>query len=127
MKNLSFIILFSFLFFMLGLQMNNSEMRSTEKSLLIKGVRLDLISEKNLSDADSIKAVILSKIIVPKTKNTDNQFILTYKNKDGEIWKIEDALKFWNVADKNDSIMVYYHLTKKLDGVDVRFINIKKI
>lgn len=66
--------------------------------------------------SDSVKAAILEKIHIPKTKLSDEQFLLIYKNVDGEVWKIENSLPFWGAGEKNDSVWVYFSNVNRKNG-----------
>ena len=74
--------------------------------------------------SDSVKAAILEKVHIPKTKFSDEQFLLVYKNVDGEVWKIENSLPFWGAGEKNDSVWVYFSNENRRNGyityLDVR-------
>ncbi len=77
-----------------------------------------MISNAPLSivKSDSVKAAILEKIHIPKTKLSDEQFLLIYKNVDGEVWKIENSLPFWGAGEKNDSVWVYFSNVNRKNG-----------
>ncbi|TDE09832.1 hypothetical protein [Dyadobacter psychrotolerans] len=74
--------------------------------------------------SDSVKAAILEKVHIPKTKFSDEQFLLVYKNVNGEVWKIENSLPFWGAGEKNDSVWVYFSNENRRNGyityLDVR-------
>jgi hypothetical protein len=74
---------------------------------------------------DSVKAIVYDKIHIRKNKDQDEQYIFLYKNAQGAIWKIEDALIFWNAGVKGDSIMVYFLDSPKFETV--KFYDIKPI
>lgn len=76
--------------------------------------------------SDSVKAAILEKVHIPKTKFSDEQFLLVYKNVDGEVWKIENSLPFWGAGEKNDSVWVFYSNENRKDGY-ITYINVKSI
>jgi hypothetical protein len=76
--------------------------------------------------SDSVKAAILEKVHVPKTKNKEEQFLIVYKNVDGEIWKIENSLPFWGAGERNDSVWVFFSNESRKDGY-VTFLNIKPV
>lgn len=76
--------------------------------------------------SDSVKAIIIEKTHIPKTKYSDEQFLLVYKNVDGEVWKIENSLSFWGAGEKNDSVWVYFSNDNRKNGF-VTYLDIKPI
>jgi len=75
---------------------------------------------------DSVKAVIFEKVHIPKTKSSDEQFLLVYKNVDGEVWKIENSLSFWGSGEKKDSVWVYFSNENRKHGF-VTYLDVKPI
>ncbi|WP_138484499.1 hypothetical protein [Dyadobacter bucti] len=112
MKTILYSLMLLALAFVLVTELLNSK-------TLVKPIPIgQMISNAPLSivKSDSVKAAILEKIHIPKTKLSDEQFLLIYKNVDGEVWKIENSLPFWGAGEKNDSVWVYFSNVNRKNG-----------
>lgn len=112
MKTLFYMIMFVLIALVIFNEHQNSEPSSESKAY---GQMISQTQNPEIK-LDSVKAAILEKVHIPKTKSSDEQFLMVYKNVDGEIWKIENSLPFWGAGEKNDSVWVYFSNVNRKNG-----------
>lgn len=78
-----------------------------------------------------VNATIIDKLYQPANENSYEKFIMIYQNEKGDVFKIDDALKYWGSADKKDRVGVHYKykISENFLGKtkDINFIKIEKI
>jgi hypothetical protein len=76
-------------------------------------------------DVDNKKTQTIKGIVVDKLYE-NNEYIIIYKNVDGNIFEVENALKYWELQ-KKDSVLITYFYKNDSDGKrKIVFKNLKK-
>lgn len=103
----------------------HKELGFSQGHLKNPGTSFGNYKESSELDYKSTKAIVLDTVSF--VEDGKKHYSIIYKNVNDEIWEIDNALRFWNIAGTRDSIQVFYKWERGLfKKSKLIFIDIKK-